>query len=271
MKDYFFNLLSDLETRISALKNENLSKLMFVEKVITLLLRVREGLKNYTRDYAFESIEEEINFFKHLKPILCGKLLFYKAIWQIESLRPQGNKETIKQYLIKQMDVIYDFYENHKFIYQYHVTDATYLDEIFFMRGKCPQLVLENEDDFFITLCDMKFAEILGNELLLEYLQNEINSLDNIKTLPLSSNLKWVFPKRALVQLIYALYAKHCFGEKATIRDITNWLECSLNIDLKDVYHTYKDFKERTMNPVNFLEELQSALLKKIEEDENND
>ena len=42
-----------------------------------------------------------------------------------------------------------------------------------------------------------------------------------------------------------------------------------LDIDLKDVYHTYKDFKERTLNPVNFLEELQEALLKKIEADEN--
>ena len=80
MKDYFFNLLSDLETRISALRNENLDKLMFVEKVINLLLRVREELKNYARDCVFDSIEEEIYFFKHLKPILCGKLLFYKAI-----------------------------------------------------------------------------------------------------------------------------------------------------------------------------------------------
>lgn len=252
------------------LNSGNVSVLKLAEEATAALYQAVARLKKFIRDYEFK-VGEEILFFKEMKPRLCSKLLFYKSLWRIESLRPRGHKEVVKQYLLKEIDGIYAFHEKHKFIYQYYVTGATHFDEFFFVRGKCPLQVCEvdSSDDFFTTLCDMKFAELQANILLLDYLQNEINLLDNLKTLPLSFNLKWVFPKRALVQLIYALYAKHCFGEKTTIKEITDWLEATLDIDLKDVYHTYKDFKERTLNPVNFLEELQEALLKKNEADEN--
>ena len=270
MKEFFFALLSEVESSLDVLNSGNVNVLELAEKATVVLYQAIAKLKEFVRDYEFKD-GEEILFFKEMKPQLCSKLLFYKSLWRIESFRPRGHKEVVKQYLLKEIDGIYAFHEKHKFIYQYYVTGATHFDEVFFVRGKCPLQMCEvdSSDDFFTTLCDMKFAELQANESLLNYLQNEINLLDNLKTLPLSFNLKWVFPKRALVQLIYALYAKHCFGEKTTIKEITDWLEATLDIDLKDVYHTYKDFKERTLNPVNFLEELQEALLKKIEADEN--
>lgn len=270
MKEFFFALLSEVESSLGVLNSGNVNVLELAEKATVVLYRAIAKLKEFVRDYEFKD-GEEVAFFKEMKPRLCSKLLFYKSLWRIESFRPPGQKEVVKQYLLKEMDLIYAFHEKHKFIYQYYITGASHFDTVFFVRGKCPPQIREVDlsDDFFTTLCDMKFAELQANSLLLDYVQNEINLLDNLKTLPLSFNLKWVFPKRALVQLIYALYAKHCFGEKTTIKEITDWLEATLDIDLKDVYHTYKDFKERTLNPVNFLEELQEALLKKIEADEN--
>lgn len=271
MKTLFLELLSEVESSISNVLNLGKGNILeLAEKAAIILYEAVAKLKEIIRGYSFSDNEEEITFFKDIKPQLCSKLIFYKSLWRLESCRPSGQKDMIKQYLLQEIEMIYDFQQKHLFIYQYYITGATYFDSVFFLRGKCPQICRENfEDDYFTTLCDLKFAELQANELLLDYLQNEINVLDNIKTLPLSFNLKWVFPKRALVQLIYALYAKKCFGEKATIKDITDWIETTLDIDLKDVYHTYKDFKERTLNPVNFLEELQEVLLKKIREDEN--
>lgn len=270
MKEFFFALLSEVESSLDVLNSGNVNVLELAEKATVVLYQAIAKLKEFVRDHEFKD-GEEVAFFKAMKPRLCSKLLFYKSLWRIESFIPRGRKEVVKQYLLKEIDGIYAFHEKHKFIYQYYITGATYFDEFFFVRGKCPPQMREvnSSDDFFTTLCDMKFAELEANKLLLDYLLNEINLLDNLKTLPLSFNLKWDFSKRSLVQLIYALHAKKCFGEKATIRDITNWLEATLSIDLKDVYHTYKDFKERTLNPVNFLEELQEALIKKIESDEN--
>lgn len=46
--------------------------------------------------------EDEIYFFKKLKPDILSKLIYYNAIFKIESKKPHGSYKLIKKYLINE-------------------------------------------------------------------------------------------------------------------------------------------------------------------------
>lgn len=94
MKEFFFTLLSEVESSLGVLNSGNVNVLELAEKATVVLYRAIAKLKEFVRDYKFKD-GEEVAFFKEMKPRLCSKLLFYKSLWRIESFRPPGQKEVV--------------------------------------------------------------------------------------------------------------------------------------------------------------------------------
>ena len=224
-----------------------------------------EKLKIFLKDYQFRTVEEEIQFFKKLKPVLCSRLIFYNQIWKIESKKPPT---VTQEYDLSYLNKINDFYTDNVYIYQYLRLDANYFDEIFFTHKK---VILINQEDLafeidtsFTTLWDHKVAQVLANVLLTSFLNKKLEELEKKEFV--NYNLTWQDSKRSLVQLIYALVANKCFGN-ATIKKVANWMETSLHVTLDDIYNIYKEIKWEKINRTEFLDELKKALLKKMDEE----
>ena len=93
-------------------------------------------LKNFIISYPFASTEEEIHFFKELKPLLASKIIYYNTVYKIEVRFPSGSEEVQRDYLLSETDRISKSFQRNLAFYQYHRTKATYLDRQYFMRGK---------------------------------------------------------------------------------------------------------------------------------------
>ena len=235
-------LMSELETIIHSLKgNDALNMSVMAMQVI---YGVVKQVKDYVLTNGFADINEEIVFFKELKPLLHSKLIYYMEIKEIESKRIlYANKEFVRAYLIEQVERLTGYLEENIYTYKYLQLDS------------------------FMTLWDNKVSRILAYQMLLEYLNSEILLLD--KPFSKSSKLVWHGTKRGLVELIYALVTKECFGE-ATIKDLADFFQLNFNVDLGDYYGIYKELKERPVkNRAGFLGDLVDGLLKRMEEDEN--
>lgn len=61
-------------------------------------------LKEFIISHEFASEEEEILFFKEIKPRLFSRLIYYRKIYNIEMNRPVGCIESQKEYLLTEMD-----------------------------------------------------------------------------------------------------------------------------------------------------------------------
>src|SRR5690606_2342913 len=57
------------------------------------------GLKNYMYQYEFKSPQEEIEFFKNIKPRFVSLLLFHNELFEIEVSKPLETQEIIKHYI----------------------------------------------------------------------------------------------------------------------------------------------------------------------------
>jgi hypothetical protein len=250
----------------------------FIKKTELSVLCVKtclQTLKEYICNNPFQTPDEEIIFFKETKPSIYSKLIYFVEVFKIESKRPIGNSCHQKKYLLREQKKLCSFFNENVDFYTYCRNKSTHLDEKYFLRNKldihlCLDDYFFNSDPCFSTSHDYKVARILANEMLNKYLNDKLQSLDQKKDQPHSETSKckseWTDPKIALVELIYALQACGCINNgSCDIKEIAHLFETIFNIELGDFYRTFMEIKTR-QNPTKFLDTMRTALIHKIEE-----
>ncbi|MBI3521454.1 MAG: RteC domain-containing protein [Bacteroidetes bacterium] len=268
-------LLSDLDYNLKLIEQENEMPLKRSEECFVVCKKTIEQLKTFMLKYKFKSTIEEIKFFKEIKPQFTSKLVFYLTLYNIETKKPNGGKETLKKYLAKELDKLKNYFDYNLDFYKYYRAGANYLDHKYFVRNKYDiQLTLDGHifenDTRFSTTHDFKVAKILAHDLLQVYVEDELAYLERRE--PSSSfqeyprtRLTWTESKTSLTELIYALQSQGVFNNsRADIKEIAAYFETVFNIELGDYYRTYLEIRVRKTGRIKFLNLLQESLTKKM-------
>ena len=117
MDKFYKKTLYELETTINELEIETEYPIQRIEAVIVLIVNSLFKLKEFVLKKGFKNIDEEILFFKYQKPVIVSKLIYYNAIYKIETRRPYGNKR-IKKYLSKELKKLQRFFKNNLDFYK---------------------------------------------------------------------------------------------------------------------------------------------------------
>lgn len=226
------------------------------------------------------SIEDEILFFKEIKPEILGLLLYFNKIHNIELKRPIGSNETQSEYYNKELKSMTFFFERNLDFHQYYRAKSTYLDEYYFVRGKsdhhlCADSARYILDPLFSTGYDYKVAKIICNEMLRIYLNKKKYSLEkqviikkNRELLP-TSNLKWTGSKADATELGYSIRDSGVINNgNVDIKEIMSFIEASFDIDLGDYYRTYVAIKSRKKDRTPFLNRLIDSLTRRMDKDD---
>lgn len=269
MIKFYTKILNKLVTTIHELELETDCSIQKTETIIKLIIQSLSNLKEYVLKNGFKNTEEEILFFKNQKPVIVSKLIYYNAVYKIETKKPYREKQT-KKFLNKELNKLKKFFDNNIDFYKYYRSGNSFLDEKFFVRGNHDiRLWLDTfyfeADHRFCTSHDYKVAKILANDLIQVYLEDQLNN--NHKKSANNSSLNWTASKTALTELIYALHSQGVFDNgNADIKLIAKTFENAFNIDLGDFYHTFMELKARKINRTKFLDSLCEALIKKMDE-----
>ncbi len=236
-----------------------------------------DRLKEFIIVYKFKDENEEMLFFKEVKPKIFCHLIYYRKVYNIEMHRPIASIEAQKEFLKKKLDVIQDFNDKILDFYRYYRSGATYLDAAYFLRGQPDtEQYLETfyyeRDPQFSTNADFKVAKIMANDMLQAYLLSELELLDNYMQKPdLSSSfpkvkLIWTGSKTDLIELIYALDTEGCFNNgKIPLIQIAAYLESVFNVELgNNIARNFYDMRIRNQ-PTPFLDRLREEIRKRME------
>lgn len=269
MNKFYNETLHRLKTTVNELEVEADCSIQRIEAVILLIVECLSELKEYVLKRGFKNTDEEIRFFKHQKPVIVAKLIYYNAIYKIETKKPYGAKP-IRKYLKKELKKLKRFFDSNLDFYKYYRSNNSFLDEKYFVRGNHDiKLWLDTfyfeADHRFSTSHDYKVAKIIANDLIQVYLEDRLNNV-NVKKVS-NNSLKWTASKTALTELIYALYSHGVFNNGNTdIKLIAKTFEDAFNIELGDFYHTFMELKARKINRTKFLDSLCEVLIKKMDE-----
>ena len=92
MDKYYVEILDKMESKISELEIEIVCTFQKNETIIKIILLSISKLKSFVLKHGFKEANEEINFLKNLKPTIVSKLIYYNAIYKIETKNPYGEK-----------------------------------------------------------------------------------------------------------------------------------------------------------------------------------
>lgn len=136
MKNSTEILLATLEKELQTIHTMNDNPLDYAEKAIKITIKTFEALKSNFIRYSFKNKEEEIDFFKNIKPRVASKLIYYNEIYNMELSKPSASKKVLKKYYEKELSKLRNFYKTNKEFYKYYKSGSTCLDKKYFLRRK---------------------------------------------------------------------------------------------------------------------------------------
>ncbi|MFV0392281.1 MAG: RteC domain-containing protein [Paludibacteraceae bacterium] len=232
--------------------------------------------------FSLESItqENEILFFKEIKPEILGFLLYFNKIHAIELKCPNGSNDTLIEYYENEQKNLTFFFERNLDFYQYYRAKSTHSDDRYFLRKRfsnkiCLESVYFIMDGDFCTGYDYKVAKIICNEMLRIYLNKKVHGLekqlfiDKKRAILPIGNLRWTGPLVALTEVGYGFDASEYVNNgKADIKEIMTGLEILFNVDLGKYYRTYTSMRDREER-TKYLKIILERLNKRMDEDDS--
>ena len=276
-------ILAELDVQLNFIKSESNNPMQIAELSIKSIVKSINKLKLFIVKYKFKNENEEILFFKKIKPQFIAKYIYQAFVFSVESKRPHGCSKMVLGFLEEEHKKMHLFHNDNLEFCRYYRAGNDHLDHLYFVRGKIDfKISLDyyscKIDERFCTHHDELVSKILANQLIEEYLKNEIESLHqqinststNSKNAKIST-LNWTAPKSAIIEILYAFHADGCFNNgNASIRQIADIFEANFNIDLGQYSRSFIDMSARKTGKTKYIDVLKEKLLKRMDETDNN-
>jgi hypothetical protein len=279
MQDFCAEFLCKIDSEIVKIETTSSSPICQAKQLSNYLEEKLNELYVWLINYEFNSVEEEIYFFKELKSKLTSKYIYFHRILEIESIAPTSSKKLKIKYYKAVINECDRASKKDAEFYKYYRSGFTHNDHSYFTRNGTKQKINKHIARIFIdvrkcSLYDYNVAVILANDKLIEYYEEKIEDLSyisNNKNSNLKSNLNWSGSKVDLIELLYALHnAKVINNGNADIKEIATNLGNVLNIDIEEgVYRAYLDIKSRKNTKTKFLYSIAENLNQKMIEEES--
>ena len=281
MRHLLHKIVSDIqkqERKLSAAASS------FMDEAYRMTIYLKELLGDIKEDIineGFKTIEDEILFFKQIKPIVLGKLIYYNKVFRIETACPACNGNIYENYFAMHLRELKKEYTEHvcnSDFYRYYRSGRTDRDEQYFTLGKINCYDGLNSfafeiDPKFSTYFDYKVAKIIANELIYNYLTTKLSPEQNPDVLLQQEETKdffWTQTKNALIELIYALYACDAISHgKIGIRKISMVFQILFRISLNDIHNSFHRMKTRAGSRTLFLDQLKYSLEEYMDREDN--
>jgi len=274
VEEFSKTLARDMETLLHLNEDNTLEEIKNLSKG---LLGIIIQLKDFIFQYHFESPQEEINFFKNIKPKFLSRFFLYQKLFQIISRLPVGLMDEIRSYYYKELQEVKKHIEVNCEFFAYCKSGSEIFDEVYFVR-KRPDLWLSlngnYEDGNFTTVYDHKLSRLYAFEEVSAFLIEEINKLQLTTNNTFDHNnltVSWTGSKASLIELLYALQTTGvCNNGAIEVKQLAIHFEKLFNVKLGNFYRTFQEIRIRKMSRTNFIDQMRETLLQRMDESDGN-
>lgn len=236
------------------------SDIMRNGKALSTIRGIITELKQFTIKYTFNDAQEEIRFFKEIKPVLLSQYFYYKKVFSIALFDSFRDRRSRIENYYRILQKLQNFARKNQAFYEYCMAGSTYLDSNYFMRNN-QNLPGLDRDEKFTTGYDKLLSKILAHELIKQFIMDALRRFQEDRTGSTAYSIPWTGSKVALIELIYALHATGVLNYgKADIKQIALCFEEIFSIDLSNYARMFSDIRIRKSGQTNFLDQLRERL-----------
>ena len=275
MKKHKYEMtLAALRSSIALLDGETITPLERLKQTLLLTSEKINEIKKEVVQNGFSSTDEEIHFFKFVKPAFYALQIYEVDIYNLTTNVPPGTSEMQKAFYEQELLYLFRLFRTNAFHYQYFRTGARELDTQYFTREGRPSdiPVLELADPFpgFSTPLDYLFAKFIAAERLQHVLIDKLTVLyghgpgESAKSVP---KLKWTGDTINLVELAYGIWLTNQINDgQASMAEITRSLEEIFEVHIGDPNRRWQDIARRkSISPTKYLDLTISEINKRLD------
>jgi hypothetical protein len=269
MKIFTERLYHALEKELFTISNQAIPESEKLKAAVKVCRKSMSILKRFISSYFFTSLEEEILFFKDIKPQFYSQYIYYISIYNFQIKKPVGAKEDLNTYVASELDALKRFFDQNQSFFQYYRMSGSHFDNFYFTRcglDLCADLEDYQADEMFSTSHDYKLSKIIANERYQEYLHQQLIGSSNGYNIVAGNSITWTSNQTDLVELIYALVECGAFNNgNVEIKGLMDYFQHVFQVDLKHYYRKYADITQRKKERTVFLDRLKNCLVRKME------
>ena len=268
--EYYVNAAKSLCDQLEQIQYEINDPLNRANKAAEMIRETLSSFREKMRKEDFKSLDDEIYFFKYIKPQITGYLIHFSILAELESNKLILSDEDIKEFINKKHRMFrHILRENMEFV-KYYRTGMTHFDNLYFLRGTnmygfnrltTTQLL----DPEFNTSHDQIAANMFAFDLFQKHFvpKPEFNPTYG----PPAPKLKWTASKSDFIELIYALQAAGALNHgQVEIKELCQALQTVFKIHIEDPYRIFIDISNRKNVPVKFIPKLEEGFLRRMTE-----
>lgn len=273
-------LISQVTDEVSKIYAGGALPLQQLREVVVLVNKQFAAIRLEMETNGFGSEQEEIDFFKLVKPAMRCWLLYAADRFAIDLVCPVGVKSQQMDYYLNELDYVQRSLQRFPLHYTYFRQGMTELDRVYFLRGSLGDVPTghSGDDPEFSTPCDYLWAKFMAGKEVIEYLVGKIDMLEKgmevknddagvVVTKPVVVPLRWTGEKVHLIELCYALFfSGQIDNGKLGVMEFFAKVGAFFEIDLGIPKRGFEDLKSRKrLSRTHFLEVLQNGLEEKFD------
>lgn len=266
LKQFAEELRIRMNAELDAISADQADPLLRTLQLIVCIEKNIQELKKFAVKYKFRSADEEIEFFKTIKPAFVAHLWYYRKLFKVQLFESYNSQDSKLKYFRKRLLRLEVYIQSQQEFYRYMLAQRTSMDDKYFTRNGTDH-DLSFLDNRFSTSHDIRHSKILAYEQLKIYLLKAIQKIETPSVFPGISGLTWTGSKTDLIELIYALQSAGVFNKKeADVKQVATYFENTFNISLGNYYRIFQDIRLRKTGQTNFINQLRENLLSRIRE-----
>lgn len=260
------DLARDFQALLDRLQEEEDKESDLFTRLDSCILLCTDSLRQFRQsvtDHGFPDQATEIYFFKHIKPGVLSRYMYYRRVHQLHLAELTGCWRQEKERLTRELAAISQEFGRNNALWQYYRSGSRTFDEQYFLRDNVDwkiQPLSARFDELFSTCCDEQLAELLALERLMAYIDQRLQDSVDPASRPVrdatAGAIRCTATISEITELGYALQLVGFFDNgKASIRSVMEDLQKKWDVDLSDYYHVFAQLTERKQ-PARFLNRL---------------
>lgn len=181
MKERCQQLYQALLKELKECSEKGLSLQKETENCFNISNKYWAAIRHDVSQHQFETVKEEVHFFKHLKPLFTSHIEFYGLYYHalLYKQEMQDNVEQMKQFWTRESTRLEKFINENQYFYEYYIAGSTNMDTFFYTRaGNETDNLLDLEPDAKdATSHGHLIASILALGRYNEYVLKELQAL----------------------------------------------------------------------------------------------
>lgn len=277
MRTFTDRFYSAMENQLAAITLSGETVTEQYKQSIKVCKKAMGKLKNYISSYDFQSIAEEIRFFKEVKPRFYSRYIFYINVYNFLTQRPTGGENIQQDYIKMHLAELKTFFDHNRAFYSYYRSGMNQMDTIYFTRGGFDvhaELEDFEEDEQYSTSHDYKLSKIIANEKFQDYLNLELAKIGNEDLVALQgqkifpfTHPQWTASQTDAAELLYSLKTSCAVNNgNIDINELVAIWEFIFQMEINEPYHKLLDVVKRQREMFVFLNRLRNSLWNFIKE-----